>query len=304
MSSENMRLRFFIVDAFTEEPFTGNPAGVVFLEHHELHSELMQKIAAELRYSETAFVREETDGEFEIRYFTPLSEIDLCGHATIATFATLKALSKVRDGDVLHVRTRAGRLEIRIEAGLTFMEMATPKFGGFLSEQDVTDVADALSIDAEEIRRDDSLSPAYVSTGLWDVLIPLKTEQALMKLKPDVEKIKEFCAKKSIVSFHPFFFDNESRDFVCKARDFAPLYGIPEESATGTANGALAYLLFRSGMINPGKTYKIRQGEFMGRPSDVYVKLETDSNVVGDGKETKVFVGGTSRIVAEGFLIL
>ena len=80
-------MKFFIVDAFTDQPFGGNPAGVVLLESDTFpKEELMLQIAAELRYSETAFIQRHTDKEFSIRYFTPKAEVDLCGHATIASF--------------------------------------------------------------------------------------------------------------------------------------------------------------------------------------------------------------------------
>ena len=81
-------MRYFIVDAFTEQPFGGNPAGVVLLDSFP-SEELMRKIAAELRYSETAFIRRHSTQEFTVRYFTPEAEVDLCGHATIASFFVL-----------------------------------------------------------------------------------------------------------------------------------------------------------------------------------------------------------------------
>ena len=80
-------MRYFIVDAFTDRPFGGNPAGVVLLEGDTFPSEeMMRRIAAELRYSETAFIRRHSAQEFTIRYFTPKAEVELCGHATIASF--------------------------------------------------------------------------------------------------------------------------------------------------------------------------------------------------------------------------
>ena len=81
-------MQYYIVDAFTDQPFGGNPAGVVLLDGDVFPNEtLMLQIAAELRYSETAFVRRDAEKEFTIRYFTPMAEVELCGHATIASFA-------------------------------------------------------------------------------------------------------------------------------------------------------------------------------------------------------------------------
>ncbi len=103
-------MRYHIVDAFTNRPFGGNPAGVVPLGQDGAFpsDELMLHIAAELRYSETAFVRQDGPAEFTVRYFTPRAEVDLCGHATIATFGTLVNEGIVPDGTLCVNHTLAG----------------------------------------------------------------------------------------------------------------------------------------------------------------------------------------------------
>lgn len=298
-----MKLRFFIVDAFTDEPFFGNPAGVVLVDQSTLSDELMQRIASELRYSETAFVRRTGVRDFEVRYFTPVAEVELCGHATIATFEVLRSLSMVGDGDECTLKTKAGDLKIYVDSQLTFMEQASPKFGGYLDESELGEVAESLSIEVAEIVYG-WIKPALVSTGLWDLLIPLESGETLLNLTPDFEKLKSISRRKSVVSLHVFHYEGEGAEYICKARDFAPLYGIPEEAATGTANGALAYLLYRNSLIVPGAVYKIRQGESLGRPSDVYVRVEKSSEVVEGEGAVRVLVGGKSRILASGELSL
>ena len=104
-------MQYYIVDAFTDKPFGGNPAGVVLLDSDFPADSLMQQVAAELRYSETAFVQRNGANEFTVRYFTPRSEVDLCGHATIATFGLLWQLGKVGDEICLN-HTLAGDLEV------------------------------------------------------------------------------------------------------------------------------------------------------------------------------------------------
>ena len=103
-------MEFYIVDAFTSEPFGGNPAGVVLLEqgHPFPADKLMQQVAAELRYSETAFVRAEGNSTFTLRYFTPCGEVDLCGHATIASFGVLLHEGAVSEGETCLIHTLAG----------------------------------------------------------------------------------------------------------------------------------------------------------------------------------------------------
>ena len=123
-----MKYRYYIVDAFTDQPFGGNPAGVVLLEKGTPFptEELMQQVAAELRYSETAFVQRLSPTEYTTRYFTPLSEVDLCGHATIATFGVLRQEGLVPEGSLCLNHTRAGALTVRVGEKL-MMQMAQPQ---------------------------------------------------------------------------------------------------------------------------------------------------------------------------------
>lgn len=121
-------MKYFVVDAFTSEPFGGNPAGVVLLGRDGVFptDELMRLVAAELRYSETAFVRQDGPTEFTVRYFTPAAEVDLCGHATIATFGTLWREGIVPEGAVCINHTLAGDLEVAVGEQV-MMQMARPQ---------------------------------------------------------------------------------------------------------------------------------------------------------------------------------
>ena len=107
-------MKYFIVDAFTREAFGGNPAGVVLLDQDFPDERLMTQVAAELRYSETAFVQHNGPKEYTVRYFTPTGEVDLCGHATISTFGVLREQGLIADGDVCLNHTLAGDLEVAI----------------------------------------------------------------------------------------------------------------------------------------------------------------------------------------------
>ncbi|MFN3328982.1 MAG: PhzF family phenazine biosynthesis protein, partial [Fervidobacterium pennivorans] len=111
----------YIVDAFTNKAFFGNPAGVVLLNNeHTIPKEIMQLIARELRFSETAFVKRKSENEFTVLFFTPTSEIDLCGHATIAAFTVLREKGYVKTGSYI-MNSRAGRLEILVENTSVYM---------------------------------------------------------------------------------------------------------------------------------------------------------------------------------------
>ncbi len=125
MGAGEVTMRYYIVDAFTDRPFGGNPAGVVLLGNEPFPDEsLMLQVAAELRYSETAFVRRLSAAEYHVRYFTPAAEVELCGHATIATFAPLHRLGLATGRCLCH--TLAGDLTIDVGERV-MVQMATPR---------------------------------------------------------------------------------------------------------------------------------------------------------------------------------
>ena len=274
-------MNYFIVNAFTDKPFGGNPAGVVLLESDAFpKEELMLKIAAELHYSETAFVRHDGENEFTIRYFTPKAEVELCGHATIASFFLLHKKRLVSGQCLCH--TKAG--DITVEAGeKVLMQMAKPRIVATI--EDTEEIYRALGV--KNYRT--TMPVQIVSTGLPDLMIPLPDATTLQSLQPDMEAIAEITKKYDAVSFHVFAFDNDG--YTAHVRDFAPLYDIPEESATGTANASLTYYLQQNGYLASDAECTFIQGEAMERPSIIATCIQSDGNV---------FVGGTAAIVAEG----
>ena len=278
-------MKYFIVDAFTDQPFGGNPAGVVLLDGDSFPAEeLMLQIAAELRYSETAFVKRDSDSEYNVRYFTPKAEVELCGHATIATFSLLYKLQLAKGECICH--TKAGNLSINVDEKV-LMQMATPR------------IVDTIT-DSEEIYRaigvtdyQPTLPVQIAYSGLPDIMIPLRDVSMLQSLKPDMEAITAITRKYDAVSFHVFAFAGDGH--TAHVRDFAPLYDIPEESATGTANAALTHYLQQNGRIPSTGDFSFLQGEAMGRPSVVATRIS------GDGV---IYVGGTATIVAKGELMV
>lgn len=276
-------MRYFVVDAFTNQPFGGNPAGVVLLDSDCFPEEkLMLQIAAELRYSETAFIRRHSDREFTIRYFTPKAEVELCGHATIASFYLLYHEGLAKGTCLCH--TLAG--DLRIEAGeKVMMQMAMPRIVATIEEKE--EIYKALGVSDYH----PSMPVQIAYSGLPDLMIPLPDVDALQALNPDMEAIAAITKKYDAVSFHVFAFANDG--YTAHVRDFAPLYDIPEESATGTANAALSYYLQQNGCLGAEAECAFMQGEAMGRPSVVATHIKKDGTI---------YVGGTAAIVAKGEL--
>ena len=280
-------MRYFVVDAFTREAFGGNPAGVVMVDGEFPSEELMRLVAAELRYSETAFVRQEGLNEFTVRYFTPAGEVDLCGHATIAAFHVLWLQGRLREECPITNHTLAGDLLVRIDRRV-MMQMAPPR------ALDVpVDMEQLHAIMAPGARVEWTDMPVeVVSTGLPDIIMPVDGVEALNALSPDMAALTALSEALDVVGVHAFALTDDG--FTAHVRNFAPRYDIPEESATGTANAALTHYLQRRGLITCPAQCRFMQGEAMGRPSVVDTALREDGNI---------WVGGDACIVAEGNLL-
>lgn len=282
-------MRFFIVDAFTREAFGGNTAGVVLLDGSGFPDErLMTQVAAELRYSETAFVQQNGPNEFTVRYFTPAGEIDLCGHATIATFGVLRQQGIIATGDVCLNHTLAGDLEVAIGEQV-MMQMATPTI---VDRQVNADRLHRVMDPTATVRWPDS-PIEIVSTGLPDIILPMASVEDLNSMRPDMEALSALSQELNVVGAHAFALTDDG--YTAHVRNFGPLYGIPEESATGTANAALTHYLQRRGLIAAGDKCRFLQGEAMQRSSVVMTTLKTDGSI---------WVGGESRIIATGTLLI
>lgn len=162
-------MKIYVMDAFAARLFGGNQAGVA-LPEGDVSDETMRLIAAELKHSETAFVRPQEDGSVDLRYFTPAGEVELCGHATIASFALLRRLGLLADGrHVAH--TKAGDLQISVDGDVVWMDMAPPRWLGELSRVEWEPLYRAFGLTGADRPRD--LTPQIVSTGLADIMMPV-----------------------------------------------------------------------------------------------------------------------------------
>ncbi len=294
-------MKFYIVDAFTDVLFGGNPAGVVLLGDTDFPvDEVMRKTAAELRYSETAFIKQTGDKEFNIRYFTPAAEVDLCGHATIGAFFALADAGLVSFGSSYINNTLAGRLNIVLTGDSVLMDMAVPQAIGKITEKEaIRELYDVMGITDEkqgEIltgeKAGSALIPEMISTGLPDIMMPVRSEKDLAAIAPDFPALSKLSEKYEVVGVHAFTIN--TGDGAVHCRNFAPLYDINEEAATGTSNGALTYYLYKNGLLKEGADNLFIQGEAMDRPSKIRSRLTAEA--VG----VTIQVGGTAVILAAG----
>lgn len=272
-------IKVYVASAFCKETTGGNKAGVVLYEE-KLTIDNKKYIAKQLGYAETAFISNSDVADFKIEYFTPAEEVPLCGHATIAAFGILKYLNKLEKKEYT-IETKSGILNVNLENDKIFMEQNVPTFYETIESEEIKESFDIECIDNEKIIQ-------IVSTGLKDILIPIRNEEALNDLKPNFEYIKSISRKYNVIGMHLYTFNNER--IIC--RNFAPLYDVDEESATGTSNCALAGLLFTK-MNMKKKVYTFEQGYSLNSPSCIVVKIESKDNE----NIEKIFVGGNSMFI-------
>jgi len=276
------------VNAFTDSVDGGNPAGVM-LNSPQLTEKQMAYVTKFLKVSETAFVFPSKKADYKIRFFSPEKEVDLCGHATIATFFTMGVEKKFVSNTTITQETKAGILPVEIiflenKVERVMMTQGKPIVRDI--QIDITEVAKSLKISINHI--DDSLPIQIVSTGLFTLPICIKNYKILKSIKPNFIKIEKICKKLNVGSFHLFSFDTIESRSIYHARNFAPVYGINEDPVTGTANGAVCYYLLKNNIIQETNLI-CEQGDIINRPGRVYVEI----------KNNTVKVGGRASIVNE-----
>jgi len=299
------KVSYTYLDVFTDVPFAGNPAAVV-LESDGLEEERMQSIASELGLPQTAFVMKasEKPADFKLRFFTPKREVDLCGHGTLAAFWALAEAGRIPLGSSLAKvvqQTNAGLLpvELHSESGVlrrVMMTLDEPAVADYVGEPEP--VAQALGLAADDL--DLERCPiGLASTALMELLVPVRSLQALQKIRPNCVAVEDVCLAVGAVSMHCFSFETVSRFSLLHARNFAPLLGIGEEAGTGTGNGALAAYLVTKKLVRGTSPLMlvVEQGHGMGRPSEILVEI-----AFSDTQVNSVRVGGKAVSVAEGHI--
>lgn len=288
MASE--RVRVLLVDAFTEEPLTGNVAGFV-PDAAGLNEEQMQAVAREMGASETAFVLQSASADRRIRYYTPTTEVDLCGHATVAAHSALLGDGTIDPGDHT-LETKVGVLDIDVEAdGTVWMTQEQPSVSAL--DLDVDRLADVLAIDETAITSVD-LPIARASTGLPFLIVPVDFLSALGDADPDFDRIADLSAEVDVAGVYAFTFDTLESESTLHARMWGPAVGVDEDPVTGTASGAAGGYLRHVGAFETLPDEMVfEQGHFIDRPGRVRVKV---GETVQVGGRAVVSVDGTLTV--------
>ena len=289
-----MEHRFYTLDVFTNSRFEGNPLAV-FTDGDGFSDDQMLAIAREMNLSETVFVQKPTDEEAlaRLRIFTTKEELKLAGHPVIGTWFLLAELGVVpaQDGGV-HVlqETGAGVLpvEIRFKDGRPQRVTMTQKEAIFKPARiNKKKLASALGLSPKDF--DPKLEPEFVSTGIFNLMVPLRNRAALGKIVMNITELRRLQGKNATMAYC-FVLGGNGKAF---SRGMLP-WELYEDAATGSAAGSLGAYLVRNGKLAPGHTLSILQGVEMGRPSHLEVEVsQSGKNLVPrvSGAAVKVFEG-------------
>jgi trans-2,3-dihydro-3-hydroxyanthranilate isomerase len=286
------KLAFSIVDVFAEEKYAGNQLAVVRYGK-DLADVEMQKIARETNYSETTFIitDEKRDDGYDVRIFTPKEEVPFAGHPTLGTAYVIREEIIRKPVDIVLLNLKVGQIPVTFGSEeILWMRQKEPTFGKTFEADDLSRV---LSIETEAI--DDRFPIETVSTGLPFIIVPLKTLETVKKcsiVKDRYFDLIKNTEAKSIMVFNPETY-NEENDL--NVRVFVDYFGIPEDPATGSANGCLAAYLVKHRYFETAQlNVRVEQGYEVGRPSLLYLNADVRGGIIN------VSVGGKVIPIVKG----
>lgn len=268
--------------AFSDVPEGGNPAGVWVGDHLPPPAE-MQRIAAEVGFSETAFVVPATGIERTVRYYSPEAEVPFCGHATIAAGAVLAE----SDGDgTYRLATQAGQVPVTVTSrdGTHQVSLTSVEPRHELALPDL--VVEVLGILGWEVwDLDPAIRAALAYAGVWHLILAVSRAERLATLEYDFEELKALMLRDDLTTLQLVW---RERPEVFHARNPFPVGGMVEDPATGAAAAALGGYLRDAGLLAAPATITIRQGEAMGRPSRLTVEIPEAGGIVVSGTAVRI----------------
>jgi trans-2,3-dihydro-3-hydroxyanthranilate isomerase len=299
-------LRFVQVDVFTETPFCGNPLAVI-LDGRALTGKQMQAIAREMNLSETTFILPSTNAaaHVKMRIFTPQLELPFAGHPVVGTaymLATEGLFPRHNGSFEVCLELGVGVLPVEITCADGMVTQVTmtqraPQFLAILPPADVTQLAGGLSLDPQDIAAT-GLPVQLVSTGLPQLMIPVRSLAAVQAISLDLEPLHAICERYETHSLYAFTRETITRSADVHSRLFAPLAGVVEDAATGSASGALGAYLVHHRVVGgeaPLVHLENEQGYELGRPSRIFIEVSRNRSTI-----SCVRVGGRVVKVIDG----
>lgn len=294
-------LPFYIIDVFAESKYAGNQLAVILDFQRQLSDEQMQAIALEMNYSETTFILSDQprNGGYDVRIFTPKTEVPFAGHPTIGTgFIIQEKLTGWKE-KTIKLNLKAGQIPVSTRTDgdcpkILWMNTLPPEFGRTFEPDQFAEI---LGLEQDDF---DSRFPIQiVSTALPFPIVPLKSLEAVKRAVCDPKKLQELMSRpddpKAVFIFCS---QTESPEAHIHARMFAHYYGVAEDPATGSANSCLAgYLVKHRYFGSDSIDIQVEQGLEISRPSRLYLKAEKTKNKID------IHVGGKCFITAEGRLM-
>lgn len=276
---------FRIVDVFTPRPLAGNQLCVV-PDPAELDAEAMQAIAREIGFSETTFVTEAAGDRYAMRIFTPGSELPFAGHPTLGTAFVLVSEGRISSPTTQVVAAGEIPVQVDLDAGFAWMTQLPAEFGAPFEEREL--IAGAIGLGAADLHED--LPISTVSTGLHITIVPVRDVERLRRAVRDEALTREAVMRSNADCLYLFAVTDDG----VTARMFDAELGIGEDPATGGAAGPLGAYLAEHRLAGMPGSAVIRQGERVGRPSELHIVTERGD----DG--WRVRVGGGVHVVGRG----
>lgn len=290
------RLTFYVVDVFAEERYTGNQLAV-FRSGRALPDTEMQRIAREMNFSETTFILsdEKRNGGYDVRIFTPKTELPFAGHPTLGTAFVIQREIVKEPVETIILNLKVGQIPVTFsysgkDADILWMKQVQPTFGQTFDTESISQV---LSLYAEDV--DNRFPIQDVSTGVPSIIVPLKTLDAVKRARIDKDKYFKFIKEKQAKTILVFCPETYNKENDLNVRFFADYYGVPEDPATGSANGCLAGYLVKHRYFGKDQIdIRVEQGYEIGRPSLLLLKAENREGKID------VHVGGRVVMIAKG----
>jgi trans-2,3-dihydro-3-hydroxyanthranilate isomerase len=284
-------MKYYILDVFAENKYEGNQLAV-FIPERIMEKTELQKIAREMNFSETTFIMSglQDNGGYDVKIFSPDSELPFAGHPTLGTAFIIKNLFDRSEGSEIRLNLPVGQIPVVFEAQYAWMTQNQPEFG---ANVEIDRIEAVLQINREDINTD--LPIQVVSTGLPSVIVHLNSLDAISRCKINHRAYADLLKDKGEINLLVFATETANQENDLNVRLFMPIPGYLEDPATGSANGNLAGYLLEHNFFNSNEiNYRVEQGAFIGRPSLLKINAKKSDD------HYLIQVGGRVIVISEG----